>query len=103
MKKIILAAIAVSIATMFTGCAEFSTTNKQVMTTQTIFGFQLAANPNQGITGVIPQVQFGLIRSHYVSNPTATNPVYAAPISSVVNANLGVLSQTATENESLGK
>lgn len=90
------------IATAFallTGCV---TQNKQVLATETIFGFQLAANPNTGITGIIPQVQFGLIRNHYVSNPTSTNHVYAAPLTSHVTADLGMLSQTATEDETFG-
>ena len=84
---------------LISGCV---TQNKQVLATETIFGFQLAANPNTGITGIIPQVQFGLIRNHYVSNPTSTNRVYAAPLTSHVSADLGLLSQTADEDETFG-
>ena len=99
-KYIAVLSIALLAVVGLTGCV---TQNKQVMTTQTIFGFQLAANPNTGITGVIPQVQFGLIRSHYASNPTSTNQINAAPMTSAVQANLGMLNQSATENESFGR
>jgi hypothetical protein len=102
MKKMLsIVGVAVLLATV--GCVPLSTIHKQVLTKQTIFGFQLAANPNTGITGIIPQVQFGLVRSEYISNPTSTNQVYAAPISSHVVANLGMLSQSADETQSFGK
>ena len=64
---------------------------------------QIAANPNTGITGVIPQVQFGLIRNHYASNPVFTNNTSAAKMTSTVNASLGIFTQTATENETFGQ
>lgn len=87
---------------ILTGCVGY-TEKKQTLSKQTIFGFQLASNPSSGIAGLIPQLQFGLIRGEYISNPTSTKPVYAAPISSKVDANLGFLSQKATEDQSMGK
>ena len=106
MKKNILKTIGASALLaaiiMSNGCVAI-TTHKQVLTKQTIFGFQLANNPTAGIAGILPAVQFGMIRGEYISNPTSTNQVYAAPISSQVNADLGMLSQHATENQSFGK
>jgi len=97
MKKLIFIVLT---AGSLTGCV---TQNKQVLYTSTVFGMQVAANPNTGITGIIPQFQFGLIRSHYVSNPTSTNVVHAAKVDSTVNASLSVLSQSVSEVEQFGE
>ena len=85
-----------------TGCVGI-TTQKQVLVKQTIFGLQLANNPQAGLAGIIPAVQFGLVRNEYVSNPTSTNQVYAAPIEQNVNAKIGFLSQDVDEVQSFGK
>jgi hypothetical protein len=100
MKKTLLIPIIALLAV--TGCVGI-TTQKQVLVKQTIFGLQLANNPQAGFAGIIPAVQFGLVRNHYISNPTSTNPVYAAPISSDVKANIGMLKQDVTETQSFGK
>lgn len=76
-----------SVAMLITGC----TTYKQVLFKSTVFGLQ-ASVPGYSA------VQFGLIRSEYLSNPTGTNPVYCAPFTSHVQANLNPISQSATED-----
>jgi hypothetical protein len=81
------------------GCV---TRHKQVLYKSTVFGLQISASPNQGMAGIIPNMQFGLIRNSYLSNPTDTNPVYAAPITSDVDATVGLLKQAAVENISAG-
>ena len=77
---------------LLTGCA-----NKQVLNKQTIFGFQ-AHTP--GPNGSTFAVQLGLIRNEYFSNPTTTNPIYAAPFNSAVQANVAAFNQSG--NESFG-
>ena len=84
------------------GCVKFNS-SKQTLSKQTVFGLQIASNPSTGIAGLIPQIQFGLIRNQSISNPTSTNPVYAAPLSADVDATVGLLSQKVKENQSFGK
>ena len=98
MQKIILLPLLLAL----TGCVSF-TEHKQTLTKQTIFGFQMANNPVTGVAGMIPQIQFGLVRNEFISNPTSTNPIYAAQISSDVDATLGILSQKVTEKQSFSK
>ena len=97
MKKFL---VSIPLIVLCSGCV---TQNKQVLFTTTVFGMQVAANPNTGITGIIPQVQFGLIRNHYASNPVFTNGANAVKMTSHVNASLGVLCQTAVEDETFGQ
>ena len=94
--------IIMAAAVGMTGCV-INTTQKQVLAKQTIFGLQLANNPQAGLAGIIPAVQFGLVRNEYISNPTSTNQVYAAPITQNVKADIGFLSQSVDEVQSLGK
>ena len=103
MKNKLALIITLSVLVGSTGCIPFPTTQKQVLVKQTIFGLQLANNPQAGVAGIIPAVQFGLVRNEYVSNPTSTNQVYAAPITQNVQANIGMLKQDVTETQSFGK
>lgn len=89
--KTTLLAIAACLALAVTGCVQ----NKQILHKSTVFGFQ-ATTPELSYGSVT--VQFGLIRSEYWSNPTSTNPVYAGPFNSAVNADLNIIHQKATEN-----
>lgn len=92
MKKTILASTIIASA-FLSGCV----VHKQIITKSTVFGFQ-ASTPMVGSAGAIA-VQFGLIRSEYISNPTSigTN-IFAAPLTSHVQANLNPLTQSATED-----
>ncbi len=89
MKKILLI---ITLAILIAGC----TTNKQIIAKSTVFGFQ-ASTPAVAGTGAM-LIQIGLVRSEYVSNPTSTTNVYAAPLTTHVQANLNPLTQSATED-----
>ena len=91
MKKTLTVIMLAIVSLAFAGC---TTEHKQVLRKTTIFGFQ-ATTPELGYGAV--NVQFGLIRSEYWSNPTSTNTVYAAPFNSAVKADLNVLTQHADE------
>jgi len=90
---IILSALTIGCLLSFTGC---KLEHKQVITKSTVFGFQ-ATTPSIGSSGAV-SVQIGLIRSEYISNPTATNTVYAAPLQTHVTASLNPLTQSANED-----
>lgn len=79
-------------ALLLAGCV---TTNKQVLEKSTLFGFR-AKTPGPSSTAV--EIDIGLVRNEYWSNPAGTNKVYAGPYSSHVNAKLSALSQTADED-----
>ena len=86
-----LAAIAALFTATMTGCVE----HKQVLNKSTVFGLQ-ATTPELGYGAI--SLQLGLIRNEYWSNPTSTNPVFAAPFNSHVNADIGLMHQNADEN-----
>jgi len=90
MKKLILIPLS---CLLLTGCLA----DKQVLMKTTVFGFNAQTPALAGAGAVV--VQIGLIRSEYISNPTskATN-IYAAPLTSHVQANLNPLTQSATED-----
>lgn len=75
------------------GCT--ATKQKQVLEKSTVLGFQ-AKTPGSANTTLT--LQFGLVRNLYWSNPTSTNPVYAAPFSNHVDAKLTATAQTGTED-----
>jgi len=89
MKKIILIPI---VCLLLTGCLA----DKQVLMKTTVFGFNAQTPAVAGAGAVV--IQIGLIRSEYISNPTSTNEVHAAPLTSHVQANLNPLTQSATED-----
>ena len=74
------------IAVLLSGCL-----HKQVICKSTVLGIQAQ------IAGY-GSVQIGLCRNQYVSNPTGTNQIHAAPLRSDVTANIPALSQMATEH-----
>jgi len=77
-----------------TGCGALK--QKQVLDKSTVFGLQ-AVTPGTSGSGQI-KLQIGLVRNEYYSNPTSTNPIYAAPFSSHVNAKLSLINQSADED-----
>jgi len=79
--KILLLAIPL----VLTGCV-----HKQVIAKSTVVGIQ-ATVMGYG------QVQVGVCRNEYISNPTGTN-ITAAPLTTHVNASLNPINQTAVED-----
>lgn len=75
------------------GCA--NNENKAVLVRSTILGFEVTPG---GSSAMSPGIRLGLVRNQYLTVPTATNPVYAAPFYSDTDAALGVSSQKITEN-----
>lgn len=79
------------ISVLVTGCVS---TNHQILVKSTVFGLQIGASP---LNAGIPQIQFGLVRNSYISNPTDTNKLFVAPLESHVKADIGLTVQTADE------
>lgn len=79
---------------LLAGCFSGCVAHNQTIVKSTVFGIQIGASP----TGGIPSVQFGLIRNLYVSNPTSTNAIYAAPLATSATADISPLHQTGDEN-----
>ncbi len=79
------------------GCV---TKTKQVIAKQTLFGFQIKAPGGMSGTGIV-DLQLGLVRSEYISNPVTTN-AYAAPITSHVTAKVSAIKQDVAEDITLG-
>ena len=95
MKRLFISLLVCGVIVL-SGCV--SNSHDQVLVKETIFGLDVA--PGSGassISGLTYSVKFGLIRNEYLSNPTSTNVVYAAPFQSSVNASIQPLDQTATE------
>lgn len=69
--------------------------DKAVLVRSTILGFEVTPG---GSGSMSPGVRLGLVRNQYLSVPTATNPVFAAPFYSDTDAKLGVSQQTVIEN-----
>jgi len=67
--------------------------NNQTIVKSTVFGLQVGPGPNG-----TPNVQFGLIRNLYVSNPTSTNVVHAAPLTTSAIADIGAMRQSGSED-----
>lgn len=84
-------ALLLALAILCSGCV---TEHKQVLIKSTVFGLQIGTSP---ASAAIPQIQFGLIRNTYLSNPTSTNQVFAAPLTSDVQADIGLTRQMANE------
>lgn len=81
-----------AIALLFSGC--LVQRKNQVLIKTTVFGMQIGASPGGGM---IPNVQLGLVRNEYVSNPTSSNALYAAPFTATSSGDLSPLKQTASE------
>lgn len=77
----------------FAGCK--NNQDKAVLVRSTILGFEVTPG---GPGSMSPGVRLGLVRNQYLSVPTATNPVFAAPFYSDTDAKLGVSQQTVIEN-----
>jgi len=84
---LLLAAIAL------VGCK--NNVDKAVLVRSTILGFEVTPG---GSGSFSPGVRLGLVRNQYLTVPTATNPVYAAPFYSDTDATLGVSTQKVIEN-----
>lgn len=84
---IILAAVAL------VGCK--SNTDKAVLVRSTILGFEVTPG---GSGSFSPGVRLGLVRNQYLTVPTSTNPVFAAPFYSDTDATLGISQQKVIEN-----
>lgn len=69
--------------------------DKAVLVRSTILGFEVTPG---GSGSFSPGVRLGLVRNQYLSVPTATNTVYAAPFYSDTDATLNVSSQKVIEN-----
>lgn len=82
----------VGIALAGCGCV---VANRQVVSKSTIFGIEVT-------TEWPPSIRAGLIRNHYVANPTSTNQIYAAPLESRMTLTNGWWSPTASENVEAG-
>lgn len=89
MKTFIVIAAALAIV----GCK--SNTDKAVLVRSTILGFEVTPG---GSGSFSPGVRLGLVRNQYLTVPTSTNPVYAAPFYSDTDATLGISSQKVIEN-----
>lgn len=80
-------------AAAFVGCK--SNSDKAVLVRSTILGFEVTPG---GSGSFSPGVRLGLVRNQYLTVPTSTNPVYAAPFYSDTDATLGISSQKVIEN-----
>jgi len=80
-------------AIVFVGCK--SNTDKAVLVRSTILGFEVTPG---GSGSFSPGIRLGLVRNQYLTVPTSTNPVFAAPFYSDTDAKLGVSQQTVIEN-----
>ena len=68
---------------------------KVVYHKSTCFGFRVTTSAPNSPT---PNIELGLLRDEYLSIPTGTNVVYAAPFGTVVRADLSAAHQNADEN-----
>ena len=94
MKKLFYLLSVTACALVISGCAS---ADHQQLVKSTVFGFQAKSPGTAANTSVV--IQFGLIRSEFLDNPTSTNgPVFAAQFSSHVDAHMSALSQTANES-----
>lgn len=85
--------LAVLAALTLVGCARNE--NKAVLVRSTILGLEVTPG---GSASISPGFRMGLVRNQYITVPTATNPVYAAPFYSDTDATLGISNQHVTEN-----
>lgn len=88
--------IATLLCGLLTGCS--APTGAIYANKTTVFGLQIG----QDLASKSPKIQLGLVRSFQQVVPTATNPVYAAPYASSVNADIRLTRQTVDEDFSTG-
>lgn len=80
-------------AVALVGCK--NNVDKAVLVRSTILGFEVTPG---GSGSFSPGVRLGLVRNQYLTVPTSTNPVFAAPFYSDTDATLGVSTQKVIEN-----
>ncbi len=85
--------IVIFAALAIVGCK--SNSDKAVLVRSTILGFEVTPG---GSGSFSPGVRLGLVRNQYLTVPTSTNPVFAAPFYSDTDATIGVSSQKVVEN-----
>ena len=87
--------VLVLLAAVACGCANTRSTNRIVSIKHTVFGLDVSQDPTAGGT---PAFRLGLVRSYWQEIPTATNPVYAAPLVSGTKADIKLSDQTVSED-----
>ena len=80
---------------LLSGCVSMQ--HKQVHDEIDLIGIE-ATTPDILNYGTATSIKVGIMHIKHFSNPTATNPVYAAPYKYNVNADIGALHQTVTNS-----